>query len=72
VNACRRRGPTLVHCTAGVNRSALIVAAALIQEGMDAAPAIALLRAKRGPDVLFNQNFERWLLTDGARNLQLR
>lgn len=62
VNACRDEGPTLVHCQAGLNRSGLITALALIQRGMVPAAAIALLREKRGPMVLCNTAFERWLL----------
>ena len=52
----------LVHCQAGLNRSALIGALALVLDGMPAAEAIELLRAKRSPVVLCNETFERWLL----------
>lgn len=60
-------GKTLVHCQAGLNRSNLIAALALIYgaldpSGMQPADAIALLREKRSPVVLCNQTFERWLL----------
>lgn len=51
----------LVHCQAGLNRSALITARALILEGMAPADAIALLRERRSPYVLCNQVFEAWL-----------
>ncbi len=63
VNTYRHRGITLVHCQAGLNRSGLISALALIEDGMKAVDAIALLRAKRSPAVLCNQAFEEWLLT---------
>jgi protein-tyrosine phosphatase len=63
INECRRDGTTLVHCQAGLNRSALVTALALMTgDGMGAAEAIALLRAKRSPAVLCNRTFERWLL----------
>lgn len=59
-------GPTLVHCQAGVNRSALVGALALMAKG-DYTPeeAIALLREKRSPIVLSNHHFEQWLLEQG-------
>lgn len=61
VNVCRLHGPTLVHCQAGLNRSGLITAYALILEGMTPAAAIELLRDKRHPMVLFNSTFDGWL-----------
>lgn len=66
VNECRRDGPTLVHCQAGLNRSALIAARALVLDGSDAAAAIKLLREKRSPAVLCNRAFEHWLLEEAA------
>lgn len=63
VNFCRKKGPTLVHCQAGLNRSALITSLALILEGEAPAAAIALLRKQRSPAVLCNKAFESWLLT---------
>jgi len=62
VNEKRALGPTLVHCQAGLNRSGLIAGLALVRSGMAPKDAIALLRQKRSPDVLFNNAFERWLL----------
>jgi hypothetical protein len=62
VNDRRGRGPTLVHCQAGLNRSALVVALALIRDGRSPKHAIELLRAKRSPAVLCNPAFEAWLL----------
>lgn len=62
VNACRADGPTLVHCQAGLNRSGLVAATALIRGGMGAAEAVALLREKRSSAVLCNRAFEDWLL----------
>lgn len=65
VNAYKQQGVTLVHCQAGLNRSGLILALALIEEGMKAVDAISLLRTKRSPAVLCNRFFEAWLLTKG-------
>jgi hypothetical protein len=63
VNRCVQVGPTLVHCQAGLNRSNLVAALALIRGGMNAVDAVKLLRDKRGPAVLCNPAFEQWLLT---------
>ena len=62
VNECLKLGPTLVHCQAGLNRSALVAATALIMGGMKPVDAIALLREKRCDAVLCNPAFEKWLL----------
>jgi protein-tyrosine phosphatase len=62
VNVCRAAGTTLVHCQAGLNRSNLVAATALIRGGMAATDAVALLREKRSPAVLCNGAFEEWLL----------
>lgn len=62
VNECRDQGPTLVHCQAGLNRSGLIAATALMLNGMSAQRAIAHLRSTRSPAVLCNPVFEEWLL----------
>jgi hypothetical protein len=56
-------GPTLVHCQAGLNRSGLIAARALMLEGLSAADAIATLRGSRSPLVLCNRAFEAHLLS---------
>lgn len=66
VNACRKDAPTLVHCQAGLNRSNLVVAKALILEGMSPAVAIHLLRRKRSRAVLCNDAFVRYLLKGEA------
>lgn len=62
VNVCRRSGPILVHCQAGLNRSSLIAGRALILDGMAPADAVALIRDKRSPACLCNPAFEQWLL----------
>ena len=61
--SCLKAGPTLVHCQAGLNRSSLIAAIALIELGMDNAEAINLLRDKRSPAVLCNKGFEQLVLS---------
>lgn len=54
-------GPTLVHCQAGLNRSGLVAARALmLMNGDSAAVAINKVR-KRSPVVLCNQSFVNWL-----------
>lgn len=64
VNVCRETGPVLVHCQAGLNRSSLVVAKALILSGeaRDGVDAVGLLRAERSPAVLCNPAFEAWVL----------
>ena len=65
VNHCRSLGPTLVHCQAGLNRSSLVAATALILgDGLTPQEAIDLLREKRSPAVLCNPAFEQWLLDE--------
>lgn len=61
VNECRAKGPTLVHCQAGLNRSGLVAARALMLDGLTADEAIEMLRASRSPAVLCNQTFADWL-----------
>lgn len=61
VNKWRERGQVLVHCQAGLNRSSVVVARALMLGGMAADEAIALLRAQRSPACLCNPSFESWL-----------
>jgi protein-tyrosine phosphatase len=57
-----RKGKTLVHCQAGINRSSLIVALALVHDGMAPKDAIAHLKKQRGTMVLSNPHFVEWLL----------
>jgi hypothetical protein len=56
-----QEGKTLVHCQAGLNRSNLVAAAALMKEGHTADYAINVLREKRSPLVLCNRAFEDYL-----------
>lgn len=62
VNGLRQAGSVLVHCQAGLNRSGLVTALALIRSGMTPPAAIAMLRERRSDVVLCNAVFERWLL----------
>ncbi|MFE6966901.1 dual specificity protein phosphatase family protein [Agromyces sp. NPDC057679] len=63
VNERRLEGPVFVHCQAGLNRSSLVVAAALIGLGdvKNGEEAIELIRAKRDPACLCNPAFEAWV-----------
>jgi hypothetical protein len=65
VLVCLRSGPTLVHCQAGLNRSSLVAAYALMKAGRSASEAVELLRDRRSPAVLCNRTFEAWLLERG-------
>ena len=57
------RGPTLVHCQAGLNRSGLLTALTLIKYAeMAPADAIAHLRERRCDAVLCNKAFEAHIL----------
>jgi protein-tyrosine phosphatase len=62
INKCRKTGPVLVHCQAGLNRSGLVTGLALVLDGMEPAEAIRLMRERRCPVVLCNKAFEQWLL----------
>lgn len=60
------KGPTLIHCQAGLNRSGVVSALVLIRQGHTPAEAIALLREKRSPAVLCNLAFESFVLGGAA------
>ena len=62
-------GKTLVHCQAGLNRSNLVAALALMARGMTPDEAVTLLRERRCEAVLCNPAFARWLHADDARAL---
>lgn len=59
----------LIRCQAGVNRSGLVMALALMRTGLSPHEAIALIRERRSPAVLSNRDFVRWLVTDAAAHL---
>ena len=56
----------LVHCNAGLNRASLVTGRTLIERGMDPQEVVDLLRERRSPDVLHNQVFRDWLLSERA------
>lgn len=61
--AVRDGRPTLVRCFAGYNRSGLVTAQALMDLGLDAEEAIALIRRRRSPWALHNEVFVQYLET---------
>lgn len=68
VNSCRKTGPVLVHCQAGLNRSSLVAGTALVMNGeVTGRQAVKLLREKRSPACLCNQAFEDWLVSQKKR-----
>lgn len=71
VAACRKIAPTLVHCQAGLNRSGLVCALALMVDGASPEEAITKLRNARSEFVLCNATFEAWLREEAAEALRL-
>jgi protein-tyrosine phosphatase len=62
-------GRVLVHCRSGHNRSGLICARTLIEQGTDPEEAIRIVRAKRGDGhALENENFVNWLRDETSRS----
>ena len=63
VNDRRQRGTVFVHCQAGLNRSSLVIAQALVAAGdvRDGAEAIALIRERRDAACLCNPAFEEYV-----------
>jgi hypothetical protein len=57
----------LIRCQAGLNRSGLITSLILIMDGLFPMSAVNLIREKRTPFALFNQNYVTWL-TEQARD----
>jgi ADP-ribosyl-[dinitrogen reductase] hydrolase len=57
-----RGGRVLIHCTGGLNRSAVVAARTIeIYVGCTPGEAVNLLRKMRDPYVLCNRAFERWV-----------
>ncbi len=63
VNERRKKGVVFVHCQAGINRSSLVVAKALVMNGdvANGQEAIDLIRSKRDRACLANPAFEKWV-----------
>jgi hypothetical protein len=57
----------LIRCQAGLNRSGLITSLILIMDGLSPMAVVNLIREKRTPFALFNQNYVTWL-TEQARD----
>jgi len=70
VNRYLDHGKTvLVHCQAGLNRSGLVAATALMLKGMSGPDAIKLLREKRSNACLCNPSFARWVFDEEYKNV---
>lgn len=54
----------LVHCAAGLNRSAVVMGEILALKGYERKTAVAIMRARRDSFVLCNRQFERWVLRE--------
>jgi protein-tyrosine phosphatase len=54
----------LVHCHSGMNRASLVSGLTLVAKGMTSEEAVDTLRERRDPNVLNNETFLRWLLTE--------
>jgi hypothetical protein len=63
VGAGRR---VLVHCWAGLNRSGVVTARALMAMGATATEAITAVREARGPYALSNPAFVEWLYEEAG------
>lgn len=63
VNQARKTGNVLVHCQAGLNRSSLVIAKALVLNGdvKDGIEATRLIREARSEACLCNPAFEYWV-----------
>lgn len=62
-----RKGPTLVHCHVGWNRSGLVLGLAMVMAGVAPEKAIAMMRKKRSTGCLSNHVFANWLKSQGHR-----
>ena len=66
VNQVEAGRKVLIRCQAGLNRSGITAALALIMLGNTPEEAISLLREKRSKYVLINKEFEEFLLSLGG------
>jgi hypothetical protein len=65
-DAVRARRSVLVRCQAGLNRSSLVAALALVQLGWSPANAITTIRERRSVNCLFNRSFVAFVEAAGA------
>jgi hypothetical protein len=61
----------LVRCRAGLNRSGLVIAQVLINNGRSAEEAVEVIRTRRSPHALNNQTFVDYLTTSLDLSAQL-
>lgn len=61
VSALHRGLGVLVRCHSGYNRSGLVVAQVLVERGLPAGEAVALVRRRRSPRALDNDAFTSYL-----------
>ncbi len=61
VHEVSKLGTTLTVCQAGLNRSSVVVARALMYDGYSADDSIKLIRDKRSEVCLCNNHFVSWL-----------
>jgi protein-tyrosine phosphatase len=77
INLCRKTGPVLVHCQAGLNRSSLVAARAIFLSEENEVPdnehyvgngdeIVAYLREKRSPAALCNPAFAKQVRSWGS------
>ena len=55
-------GDTLIHCQAGMNRSALVMSRVLQMSGLTPRESVDMIREKRSEACLNNPAFERWTI----------
>jgi hypothetical protein len=61
----------LIRCQAGLNRSGLVTALVLMQEGLPAREAIRMIRERRSPWALCNNAFVDWLIERDGLNSEM-
>lgn len=66
----KRGKRVLIRCQAGWNRSGLVMALVLMRDGYTAGEAIDLIREKRSPHALCNEDFEIFLLAESPQKWQ--
>lgn len=65
--AVRDGKKVLCRCQAGLNRSSLVAALAMLRLGFRPDAAIEMIRQKRSRNALFNLNFQRYIAEDARR-----